>query len=713
MFTQSKRLSYKTDVSFGNNRELDPTENSALMSLLLQSHIAGQWFGTQSSQALQSALNGETVAHTHAEAIDFAQALDFARRVGGPNLLKLDFQQRAERLKALAKYLNEHKEALYTVSAHTGATRVDSWIDIEGGSGTLFAYAGVGVNEMPSGNVLHEGPVMSLGKTGAFAGTHILVPRGGVAVHINAFNFPIWGLLEKFAPCFLAGTPCIGKPATATSYLTHALCKLIEQSGILPAGALQLVIGGTGDLLARLDERDVVTFTGSADTAAKLRTHPNIIARSIPFNAEADSLNCAILAPNIHSEHEEFDLFVKEVAKEMTVKAGQKCTAIRRVIVPRTHVDAVIEKLSARLAKTSVGNPTVEGVRMGALASHAQLADVRARIQELHTCGAEMAFFNANLPILGEGSARGAFHTPALLLHEKPMMNEDVHAIEAFGPVATLMPYDDFDEALALAAKGRGSLVTTLCARDAKTVAYAVPQLAALHGRVHILEAEAAKESTGHGSPLPMLKHGGPGRAGGGEELGGIRAVKHYLQRAAVQGSPSMLAAVTGEYARGAARIETDVHPFRRYFDELQIGESLLTKPRTVTVADIEQFAHLSGDHFYMHMDEEAAKQSPFGQRIAHGYFVLSAAAGLFVAPEPGPVLANYGLDTLRFTKPVAIGDTIQARLTAKRKIDRNKKDANGQGQGVVAWDVEVTNQNNEIVASYDILTLVSKRLAG
>ncbi|HMX10726.1 MAG TPA: phenylacetic acid degradation bifunctional protein PaaZ [Burkholderiaceae bacterium] len=680
------------------------------MTTLLQSHIAGRWLGATPAQTLRSAVNGRPVAATHAEAIDFGEAVHFARTVGLPGLLALDFQQRAARLKALAKYLVERKEQLYAVSAHTGATRADSWIDVEGGTGTLFAYASAGSNELPSGNLVHEGPALNLGKTGRFGGTHILVPRGGLAVHINAFNFPIWGLLEKFAPSFLAGMPCIGKPATATSYLTEALVRLIDASGILPAGALQLVIGGTGDLLDRLDGRDVVTFTGSADTAAKLRVHPNVVRHSIPFNAEADSLNCAILAPEVTPDDAEFDLFVKEVAREMTVKAGQKCTAIRRAIVPRRHLDAVAEALRARLAKTVIGDPSVDGVKMGALASHSQVADVAEKIARLREAADVVHDGGAGFAPLGEGVGEGAFLAPMLLRARDPLGDDTVHAVEAFGPVSTLMAYDDLDEALALAAKGQGSLVGTLVTQDPAVAAKVIPVAAALHGRLHILDAEAAPESTGHGSPLPLLKHGGPGRAGGGEELGGIRAVHHYLQRCAVQGSPTMLAAVTGEYVRGAKRVETEIHPFRRHFEDLQIGESLLTHRRTVSEADIVAFGGISGDYFYMHFDEVAAKDSPFGKRIAHGYFVLSAAAGLFVSPAPGPVLANYGLDTLRFVKPVGIGDTIQARLTAKRKIDRQKVDAQGRGQGVVAWDVEVTNQLGELVASYDILTLVAKR---
>jgi oxepin-CoA hydrolase/3-oxo-5,6-dehydrosuberyl-CoA semialdehyde dehydrogenase len=676
----------------------------------LQSYIGGHWLGRQAAQPLRSAINGKPIYNTHAEAIDFGEAVAHARHVGLPALMALDFQQRAERLKALAKYLNEHKETLYATSAHTGATRADSWIDIEGGSGTLFAYAGIGSNELPSGNLVHEGPAIALGKTGRFQGTHILVPRGGIAVHINAFNFPIWGLLEKFAPAFLAGMPCIGKPATATSYLTEAAVRLIQQSGIVPEGALQLVIGGTGDLLDRLDGRDVVTFTGSADTAAKLRVHPNLVRHSIPFNAEADSLNCAILAPDVTPDDEEFDLFVKEVAREMTVKAGQKCTAIRRVIVPRDRLDALAEKLRARLKKIVIGDPSIEAVRMGPLASQAQLADVSERVATLLQ-GAELVYgARDGFAPLGEGVAEGAFIAPTLLLSRHPLTHDAVHDIEAFGPVSTLMPYEGIDEAIALAARGRGSLVASLVTRSPQVAARVIPAMAAMHGRLLILDREAAAESTGHGSPLPQLKHGGPGRAGGGEELGGIRAVKHYLQRAAVQGSPTMLAAVTGEHIRGAKVNDTPVHPFRSHFEDLAIGDSLLTHRRTVGEADIVAFGGISGDYFYMHFDEIAAKASPFGKRIAHGYFVLSAAAGLFVSPAPGPVLANYGLDTLRFVKPVGIGDTIRARLTAKRKTDRNRQDANGVGQGVVAWDVEVTNQHNEVVASYDILTLVAKR---
>ncbi len=679
---------------------------------VLQSYLAGTWIGSTPAQILNDAATGVPVASTHAERPDFAAALDHGRIAGVRGLLALDFQERAQRLKSLAKFLGENKEQLYRWSACTGATRADGWIDIEGGIGTLFAYASIGGNELPGGNVVHEGPAVPLGKKGHFVGSHILVPREGVAVHINAFNFPVWGLLEKFAPSFLAGMPCIAKPATSTAYLTQALVRLMLQWGGLPEGSLQLVIGSTGDLLDRLDGQDAVTFTGSAATAATLRANPNLLARGVPFNAEADSLNSAILAPDVTADDAEFDLFADEVAREMRVKAGQKCTAIRRILVPRRQLDALQARLRDRLAALVVGDPRQAEVQMGPLASKAQQADVQSRLDALRQV-CSTVFDGADLPTMRAAAAGdGAFVPPTLLLCEQPQQAEAVHEVEVFGPVGTLLPYDDLDEALVLAARGRGSLVTTIATRDPAIAAHAARRAAVHHGRILVLDAEAAAESTGHGSPLPYLKHGGPGRAGGGEELGGVRAVLHYLQRAAIQGSPTMVGAVVGEYVRGGQRIETEVHPFRRHFEDLRIGESLLTHRRTVSEADIVAFGGISGDYFYMHFDAIAAAQSPFGQRIAHGYFVLSAAAGLFVSPAPGPVLANYGLDTLRFVKPVRIGDTIRARLTCKRKIDRRKTDAQGRGQGVVAWDVEVRNQDDELVASYDILTLVAKREA-
>ncbi|WP_374658330.1 phenylacetic acid degradation bifunctional protein PaaZ [Inhella sp.] len=678
---------------------------------LLQSYAAGRWVGQTQAKALRSALNGQVVHHLPEESPDFAEMVAHARGPGLSNLLHTHFQDRARVLKALAAYLLERKEQLYAVSVPTGATRSDSWIDVEGGIGTLFAYASIGGKELPSSNVMHEGPAIRLGAENHFIGSHVLVPRRGLALHINAFNFPIWGMLEKFAPSYLAGMPCIVKPASATAFVAEAAVRLMMDSGLLPEGCLQLVIGPTGDLFDRLEEPDVVTFTGSADTALMLKQHPNLLRRAIPFNAEADSLNCALLAPDVTPEDPEFELFVKEVAREMSAKAGQKCTAIRRAIVPRHLVDAVGEALRARLAKIVVGDPSVEGVRMGALASHAQQSDVMDKVAMLAEGNEILLSGSDGFAPRGQGVENGAFFAPTLLLCRNPAVNERVHQVEAFGPVSTLMPYDDYEQALDLATKGRGSLVGTLVTKTPALAAQAVPTFAAWHGRLLVLDREAAKESTGHGSPLPKLKHGGPGRAGGGEELGGLRAVKHYLQRCAVQGSPTMLGAVTGEYQRGGAVVESEVHPFRRYFEDVVVGQSLLTHRRTVSEADIVAFGGLSGDYFYMHFDDVAAKQSQFGQRIAHGYFVLSAAAGLFVSPAPGPVLANYGLESLRFITPVAIGDTIQSRLTAKRKIDRQPREGQPDA-GVVAWDVAVTNQRGELCASYEILTLVQRREA-
>ncbi|MFO0124089.1 MAG: phenylacetic acid degradation bifunctional protein PaaZ [Inhella sp.] len=680
--------------------------------LQLQSLVADRWIGAAPKQALRSAINGRVVAHTHDEALDFAEMVAHARGPGLKNLLATHFQDRARVLKALAGFLMERKEQLYAISAHTGATRSDSWIDVEGGIGTLFAYASIGGKDLPSSNVLHEGPPMRLGAENHFIGSHVLVPRRGIALHINAFNFPIWGMLEKFAPSFLAGMPCLVKPASATSYVAVEAVRLMMDSGLLPAGCLQLIVGGTGDLFERLEEPDVVTFTGSADTAMSLRSHPNVLRRSIPFNAEADSLNCAILAPDVTADDPEFELFVKEVAREMTAKAGQKCTAIRRVIVPRKLIGAVGAALKARLAKVTVGDPALEGIRMGALASHAQQADVAEKVALLAEGNMMLLDGNQGFAPKGEGTDQGAFFAPTLLMCPQPLANERVHSVEAIGPGSPHKPYDDFDEGLHLATLGRGSLVGTLATKTPALAAHAVPTFAAWHGRLLVLDREAALESTGHGSPLPKLKHGGPGRAGGGEELGGLRSVKHFLQRCAVQGSPTMMSAVTGEYQRGGAVTESDIHPFRRHFEDVEVGMSLLTHRRTVSEADIVNFGGLSGDYFYMHFDDVAAKQSAFGQRIAHGYFVLSAAAGLFGSPAPGPGRANAGLENLRCVTPVAIGDTIQARLTAKRKIDRPPRD-DQPAQGVIGWDVAVTNQRGELCASYEILTLVAKRNAG
>lgn len=673
---------------------------------IVQSFLAGQWVGSEPDRPLICAISGRVVAHTAVLDADLNEALQFARTQSNSQLGALGFTERAAQLKALAKYLGSHKESLYALSAHTGATRADSAVDIDGGIGTLFAYASMGASELPAGQVLHEGPVVPLGRNGDFAATHVLVARSGVAVHINAFNFPVWGLLEKFAPAFLAGMPSLFKPATVTSYLTEHCVRLISQSGLLPECALQLLVGTPDGLLEALDDRDVLTFTGSAQTAGKLRAHRAVTERGVPLNVEADSLNALIIGPDIKPDQAEFALAIGEIVQEITVKTGQKCTAIRRVLVPAGLLDPVIDALRPALEAVIPGNPDAVGVTMGALVSIGQRADVAAQVERLMAqCECVIGGTQVVSP-KGEAVIADAFFAPTVLVDRQPGRERLANQLEAFGPVVTLMPYDSFEHGLDMLEWGGGSLVATLVTASPALAAMAVTRAATSHGRLLVLDEQAAKEWTGHGSPLPMLKHGGPGRAGGGEELGGIRAVRHYMQRTAVQASPSMLAAITGEYVRGAPLIETDVHPFRRYFEELAIGESLLTHRRTVSETDLVNFGCLSGDFFYMHFDEIAARESMFGKRIAHGYFVLSAAAGLFVSPAPGPVLANYGLDTLRFVKPVGIADTIRARLTCKRKTPKAQRPGE-QRQGVVIWDVQVTNQDDQIVASYDILTLV------
>ena len=673
---------------------------------IIQSYLAGQWSGSEPDQALNSAISGQVVAHTSVTTADLPQALAEARQQAPTDLVALGFAERAARLKALARYLGEHKESLYELAAHTGASRADAAVDIEGGIATLFSYASTGAAELPDGQIWHEGPVMPLGRKGGFAGTHILVPLPGVAVHINAFNFPVWGMLEKFAPAFLAGMPCLFKPATVTSYVTEQCVRLIVASGLLPACALQLLVGPPAPLLAALQSGDVLTFTGSAGTANQLRAHPAVTERGVNLNVEADSLNALLLGPDVRAGSAEFDLAVREVVQEMTVKAGQKCTAIRRILVPHAQLPALAEALTAQLQAVVVGDPAVEGVTMGALVGASQRDDVAQQVARLLT-ECECLTGGVALPEpRGTKVSPDAFFAPTLLLDRQPGPNRLANQLEAFGPVATLMPYQDLDEGLQMLAWGGGSLVATLVTASPAVAAQAAARAAASHGRLHVLDEQAGVESTGHGSPLPVLKHGGPGRAGGGEELGGLRAVRHYMQRSAVQGSPAMLAAITGEYVRGAPVNESDLHPFRKHYDELAVGDSLLTHRRTVSEADLVNFGCLSGDFFYMHFDEIAARESIFGKRIAHGYFVLSAAAGLFVSPAPGPVLANYGLDTLRFVKPVGIGDTIRARLTCKRKAPRPVR-AGEPRQGVVVWDVQVTNQDDALVASYDILTLV------
>ena len=676
----------------------------------LLSYVAGQWVeGAGKLTTLHHAVTGAPVAEASSEGVDFARMVDYGRRVGGPVLRKMTFHERALMLKAMAQYLTRVKDDFYAISAATGATKGDSWIDIDGGIGTFFVYSSKGRRELPNETFYVDGATESLSKAGTFVGRHVCVPLEGVAVHINAFNFPVWGMMEKLAPTLLAGVPAIVKPATLTSYLTEAVFRAMIESRIFPEGAIQLVCGSAGDLLDHLDAQCAVAFTGSADTARMLRAKPSILDQNVRFNTEADSLNFSMLGPDAAPGSDEFDLFVKEVAKEMTVKAGQKCTAIRRTLVPEGFVEPLMQALVRRLEGVTVGDPAVEGVRMGPLAAQAQVREVRKSVDAIAR-QTERVFGNPDdFNVIGAERGRGAFFPTLLFYAKDPFTSTAPHDIEAFGPVNTVMPYKTVEDAIELAKRGKGSLVGSLFTADDSVARQVVLGTASHHGRLMLVNRQSAKESTGHGSPMPHLVHGGPGRAGGGEEMGGVRGVLHYMQRTALQGSPTTLSRVVNEYVAGAAQKIDRVHPFRKYFDELEIGETLITHRRTVTEADVVNFAGVSGDFFYAHMDDVAAKESLFERRVAHGYFVLSAAAGLFVDPAPGPVLANYGLENLRFVKPVYIGDTIQARLTCKQKTI--KEDREGQiPQGVVAWDVEVRNQTDEPVAVYTILTLVKRR---
>jgi oxepin-CoA hydrolase / 3-oxo-5,6-dehydrosuberyl-CoA semialdehyde dehydrogenase len=672
------------------------------------SFVSGQWHTAQGGQEVRDAAYGRPVALVSSEGVDFAGALEYGRRVGARGLRQLNFHDRARMLRALAGYLNERKAEFYALSHLTGATRRDNLVDIDGGIGTLFSYASLARRELPNQTFLVEDDVSALGKGGTFLGRHLLVAREGVAVHINAFNFPVWGMLEKLAPNLIAGVPAIVKPASQTAYVTEAVVRAIQESGLLPDGALQLICGQTGDLLDHLQEQDLVTFTGSASTAGKLKVHPNIVRRSVPFNTEADSLNCIVLGQSVTPDAPEFGLFVREVVSEMTSKAGQKCTAIRRVIVPQAQVEAVTAAIRDRLSGVTLGDPSRDDVRMGPLVGAAQRDDVMAVLEQLKR-ETEVLIGQERPALLGGDWDSGAFMAPTLLLSRGPLLAGAAHDLEAFGPVATLMPYEMLDDAAELARLGRGSLVGTIVTHDREEARALFFGMASAHGRILVLNRDDAGESTGHGSPLPQLKHGGPGRAGGGEELGGLRAVKHYLTRTALQADPTTLMAITGEYVRGATVREDAVHPFRKSFEQLQVGDSLLTPRRTVTEADVSAFAGLSGDRFYAHTDEVAARESLFGQRVAHGYFILSAAAGLFVDPGVGPVLANYGLEGLRFTEPVGFGDSIRARLTVQSKVAKDTRDGETPS-GVVRWHVDVTNQHEVLVATYSVLTLVARQ---
>ncbi|MTC59613.1 phenylacetic acid degradation bifunctional protein PaaZ [Providencia rustigianii] len=679
----------------------------------LTSYIMGKWVnGAGEGRKIYHALTNEGLYSVTTEGLPLAKSLQYGREIGGEALANQTFQQRGEMIKALAKYLLAHKDELYAISAQTGATKADSWVDIEGGIGTLFAYAGLASRELPDDTVWSEDEMIPLSKQGQFIARHILTSRRGVALHINAFNFPCWGMLEKLAPTWLAGMPAIIKPATASAQVTQAMVKLMVDSGLVPEGAIQLICGGVGDMFDHLDFEDVVTFTGSAGTGQKLKSHPRINQKSVPFTMEADSLNCAILGSDVLPESPEFVLFIKEIAREMTAKAGQKCTAIRRIIVPKSQLENVKHALLKRLSGVTMGDPAVDGVRMGALINLEQRQDVQEKVDYLRANGCELLCGGSftNLQVMGADSQNGAFYPPTLLYCAQPFIHQAVHETEAFGPVATLMSYDSLEQAVQLAILGGGSLAGTLVTADSQVAQSVIRASARAHGRMLILNEAAAAESTGHGSPLPMLVHGGPGRAGGGEELGGLRAVKHYMQRTAIQGSPSMLTAISKQWMRGADTVADVVHPFRKYFEDLVIGDTLLTARRTVTEADIVNFACLSGDNFYVHVDKLGAEQSMFGERIAHGYFVVSAAAGLFVDAGVGPVIANYGMENLRFIEPVKIGDTIQVRLTCKKTIKKVQKKAEDKPNGVVEWDVQVFNQCNEVVALYSILTLVERR---
>jgi oxepin-CoA hydrolase/3-oxo-5,6-dehydrosuberyl-CoA semialdehyde dehydrogenase len=668
----------------------------------VQSFAAGQWIASGSgARNIASAITGEVIATAGNDALNVQSILGHAREVGGPALRKMTFHDRAKMLKAVALYLMERKQTLYDLSYDTGATLSDHKIDVDGGIGTMMVFAAKGRREMPDGHVYLDGPPEQLGRTGAFMGRHICTPLQGVAVHINAFNFPVWGMLEKLAPTLLAGVPAIVKPATATCYVTEACVRMMLDSGLLPEGALQLVSGGLGDMLDHLECQDAVAFTGSADTALMLRGNPRLMEHSVRFASEQDSLNASVLGPDATPGTPEFDLFVKEVQREMTAKAGQKCTAIRRIMVPQAQVDAVIAAISARLEKTAIGNPRLESTRMGALVSASQKRDVLAKAT-LIGAEAERVFGDPDsFAVEGADKDKGAFVPPMLFHCADPDTALRVHDTEAFGPVSTIMPYRDLPHAIQLLNKGQGSLVASVITNDGEVAREVTLGAAAFHGRLYFNKRTSMAEATGHGAPLPHMVHGGPGRAGGGEELGGIRGVMHYMQRTAIQGSPDILTAIGQQWVPGAVEISDRDHPFTRTFGDLDLGETFNSASRQVTLEDIETFAHFTGDTFYAHMDEEAAKANPFFPgRVAHGYLLLSFAAGLFVQPDPGPVLANTGLDNLRFMAPVAAGDSIRVRLTVKQKTPRNDE------YGEVRWHVTLYNQNDEAAAEYELLTM-------
>ena len=678
---------------------------------VLRSYVRGGWHAPSgsddSARPLHDAVTGAEVARISSAGIDMAAVLDHGRRVGGPALRELTFHHRASLLKALAGHLREQRDALYAVSGRTGATLGDSKFDVDGGIGVLAAYASKGRRELPNDTIYVDGAVEPLSRGGTFVGQHVATSLRGVAVQVNAFNFPVWGPLEKFAPAFLAGVPSVVKPASPTAFLTARLMELIVEAGLLPEGTLQFVAGGVGDMFDHLTGQDLVSFTGSAATAAKLRTHPGIVGHSVRFSAEADSLNCSVLGPDATPDSPEFDLYVRQLVAEMTVKAGQKCTAIRRAFVPAAHLDAVVEAVSARLARTVVGHPDADGVRMGALASLEQREEVRRSVKALRDAGRLVFGDPEHVEVTGADAERGAFVSPLLLTGDPD--RAEPHEVEAFGPVSTVLPYTSTEQVIEFAARGQGSLAGSVVSADAGFVREVVLGLAPWHGRLLVLNRTDAEESTGHGSPMPQLVHGGPGRAGGGEEMGGIRGVLHHMQRTAVQADPDMLTAITGRWVAGSERHVTDVHPFRKHLEDLRIGDTIVAGPRTVTQEDVEHFAEFTGDTFYAHMDADAAAANPvFGERVAHGYLTVSFAAGLFVDPDPGPVLLNFGVDHLRFLTPVRFGDAITVTLTCKQITPHGSAP-----RGEVRWDADVTRQDGESVARYDVLTQVATKPNG
>ena len=686
----------------------------------LGNYITGNWIdGDGDGQILYNAVSGKPIGLATTQGIDFSDILQYARLKGNPALRKMTFQERGRMLRALALHLVQHKEKFYTISYQSGATRVDSWIDIEGGIGNLFSNASLR-RKLPDETFCLDGDPIALSKGNTFMGHHILVPKEGVAVHINAYNFPVWGMLEKIAVNLLAGIPAVVKPATVTSYLTEAVVREIIASKILPEGALQLICGSAGDILDHVNSQDVVTFTGSASTGLKLKSNPVILREAVPFNMEADSLNCIVLGSDVVPDMPEWDIFIKELKREMTVKAGQKCTAVRRIFVPENKLEDVTKALITELSKTVIGNPINEKVRMGSLAGEGQRQEVRNQVQKLLASSQIIYGALDSVEVLDANAKQGAFLSPILLLNEIPFSAEEPHNIEAFGPVSTIMPYKNMDEAIELSKKGKGSLCSSIITAAPLIAREYVIGAATHHGRILVLNNECAKESTGHGSPLPLLVHGGPGRAGGGEEMGGLRGVKHYLQRTAIQGSPSMITAISNVYQPHAKGNITTEHPFKKYFEELEIGDQIITKKRLITTEDINRFADLSGDHFYAHLTDTNFDGTMFEQQVAHGYFIMSAAAGLFVdSVDKNPVLLNYGIDELRFTKPVYPGNSIYIRFTCKEKTAQENKEINpevefvkGQdiAKGIVKWYVEIFDDNDEITGVATILTMVQMK---